>query len=170
MGVVPSYPQIRKLKGPKLVDWQRRDWCSSDDRINITCQLNVLHKNKCAFRLIKNGTLQRARFYPTQLALCLLPPFQTHTHTHTHTPSQMFMTRLMELAVSESGSRLTYDKKELALECIVQVKWGTDIEGWGGGSGVVMCTSWQTLYVLLAPTLTPLVGRSGTHTGNAGNA
>ncbi len=27
---------VRKLKGPKLVDWQGRDWCSSDDRKNIT--------------------------------------------------------------------------------------------------------------------------------------
>ncbi|XP_064404547.1 Golgi-specific brefeldin A-resistance guanine nucleotide exchange factor 1-like isoform X2 [Halichondria panicea] len=34
---------------------------------------------------------------------------------------EVFMTRLMELAASESGSRLTYDKKELALECIVQL-------------------------------------------------
>ena len=70
-----------------------RDWCSSE------CQLIVFFSE-------------------------MLNPFpNTHalTPTHTHTPSQVFMTRLMELAASESGSRLTYDKKELALECIVQL-------------------------------------------------
>ena len=73
-----SYPQVRKLKGPKLVDWQWRDCCSSEDREN--CQLNVLHKIMCIpFESMVcfsgRGSIQ------SSFSLVLTTPLSKHTHT-----------------------------------------------------------------------------------------
>ena len=64
--------------------------------------------------------------YMYMVTICLHPcmMYAALTHTHSHTHTQLFMTRLMELAALESGTRLHYSKKELALECIVQVRVG----------------------------------------------